>query len=228
MNRIKNLSDLQLLIQESVQSRTLAPELMDLVIEKPPISISNRISIYQDAYQIRLLESLRDDFNRVESAIGEDEFEKLALDFIRDNPSIVRNLAEYSENFPAFVKIHHDDAFVLAMMDWLEVLSSQAQNPEIQLSTDEIQSGRAFKIQARPSTVTRQVENSRITFYRHDDETQTLDLTAPLFELLQFLETSRTVEELSQFSKRLNIDDDLIAKTVHEWIVKRVVYCQPI
>lgn len=228
MNRIKNLSDLQLLIQESVQSRTLANELMDLVLEKPPISISDRISIYQDAYQIRLLESLRDDFTRVESAIGEDEFEKLALNFIRNKPSIVRNLAEYSENFPAFVKIYHEAAFVVATMDWLEVLSSHAPNPETQLSHDEIQSGRAFKIQSRPSTIARQVDNSRITFYRHNDETQTLDLTSPLFELLLFLESSRTVGELSQFAKRLNIDDDLIAKTIHDWISKSVVYCKPI
>lgn len=227
MNRIKNLSDLQLLIQKSVQSRTLPHELMDLVLEKPPISISDRISIYQDAYQIRLLESLRDDFSRVESAIGEDQFEKLALDFIRDNPSLVRNLAEYSENFPAFVKIHHEDAFVLATMNWLEVLSSHAPNPETQLSHEEIQSGRAFKIQARPSTIARQVENSRITIYRHNDETYALDLTSPMFELLQFLGSSRTVDELSQFAHQLNIEDDLIAKTIHEWISKSVVYCQP-
>ena len=227
MNRIKSLSDLQLLIQKSVQSRALAHELMDLILEKPPISIGDRISIYQDAYQIRLLESLRDDFSRVESAIGEDEFEKLALDFIRDNPSIVRNLAEYSENFPAFVKIHHDDVFVLAMMDWMEVLSSHAPNPETQLSHDEIQSGRAFKIQVRPSTIVRQVDNSRISFYRHNDETRTLDLISPLFELLKFLESSRNLQELSQFAHQLNIDDDLIAKTIHEWISKSVVYCQP-
>lgn len=228
MSKIKNLSDLQLLIQESVQSRAFALELMDLVIEKPPISISDRISIYQDAYQIRLLESLRDDFSRVESAIGEDEFEKLALNFIRDTPSIVRNLAEYSESFPAFVKIHHEAAFVLATRDWLEVLSSNSPNPETQLSPDEIQSGRAFKIQARPSTIARQVDNSRITLYRHNDETRTLDLTSPLFELLQFLESSRTVEDLSQFAKRLNIGDNVIAETIHEWISKSVVYCQPI
>lgn len=228
MNRPKNLSELQLLIQQSVQTRTLQPELMGVILEKPPISIRERVSIYQDAYQIRLLESLRDDFARVESSIGEEQFEKLALNFIRENLSVVRNLAEYSEKFPDFIKVHQKNAYVVAVTDWLEVLSSHAPNPEKQLSSEEIQSGGAFQIQSLPSTITQQIDESRIAIFRNHGETKTLDLPSPLFALLQFLEGSRTVDEISEFAQRNQIGDELIAKTIHDWISHQIIYIKPL
>lgn len=228
MKNIKNLSELQLLIQKSVQTQTLPLELMDVILEKPPISIRERLSIYQEAYQIRLLESLRDDFSKLENFLAEEQFEKLAQNFIRTNPSTFSNLAEYSEKFPNFVKIYHKEAFELAQREWLQVLSSQAPTPAQLISFDEIQSGQAFTIQVMPSTISRQIGDIRIAYYRHNDETRSLELNLPLFKFLQFLETSKTLEELTQFAQELNLNDEHIAKTIHEWIRNGIVYCKPL
>lgn len=228
MTKSKTLSDLQALIQESVQLRTAPPELLGVILEKPPISIRERLTIYQDAYQIRLLESLRDDFARVEYALGDEDFEKLTLNFIRQNSSHTRNLAEYGEYFPDFIKLHKNDAYALAVTDWLEVLSSHASNPEKQLSSAEIQLGQTFKVQTMPSTLARQIGETRVAVYRSNGAVNQLELTLPLFDLLIFLETERAMDELTYFSQKSHINDEQLAETIQEWIGSHIIYCKPI
>lgn len=226
MSRIKNLSEQQLVIQESIQSQVMMPELINMIIEKPPITIAARMSIYQEAYQSRLVGSLQDDFSRVKGLVGEVEFEKLALNFIKITPSTASNLAEYSEKFPNFVKIHLREAAEFAFMDWSEILSTQAANPESQLSSQEIQSGCVFKIQRLPSTILNKIDHPQIIFYRQNDKIQTLNITSIQLELLDFLEQSKTIEELSQFAKQQNINDDLLVRTIEDWIGKSIIFCK--
>ena len=56
------LSDLQKLIQTSIQTQTESIELESLIQDKPPLSHSQRIAIYQKAYFILMSESLNEDF----------------------------------------------------------------------------------------------------------------------------------------------------------------------
>ncbi|MGZ3745036.1 MAG: hypothetical protein ACXWRA_14765 [Pseudobdellovibrionaceae bacterium] len=70
MKNSTNLFELQLELQNAIKNKNLPQNLKEALYEKPPISISLRVQIYQEAYTLRLKESLRDDFPRVEEALS--------------------------------------------------------------------------------------------------------------------------------------------------------------
>lgn len=229
MSNIKSLSELQVLIQNAVRSNELTSiDFNSIIIEKPPISVQARIKIYQDAYRIRMLESLRDDFSRVEEAIGENEFEKLAIRFIHKNPSKVRNLAEYSQSFPDFIKTQKPHLYPEAITDWLEILSLNAEPPTDQMSAEDVQSGKPFKIETLPSTLAEQTDKQRIIVHCFNGEAKFLDLNQVLFNFLKFLEIERSFEEISQFAHDNKIDENILSITITEWIQNKIIYCKAI
>lgn len=228
MTKLKSLSELQILIQTSVQNKLMSSELNQIVIEKPPISIQERIKIYQNAYHIRLLESLRDDYSRVEAKIGEIEFENLASVFIEKTPSRVRNLAEYSKSFPDFIKTQKPSVYLEAVMDWLEIISVNAEMPARQMSSEDIQSGTAFKITTLPSTIAERVGNYSIVVSSIGGESKFLDLDEMPFNFLKFLETERDLQEIGQYAQDHKIDDEILSKLISEWIQNKIIYCKAI
>lgn len=225
MSNIKSLSKLQELIQSTVRCKLISNDLNHHIVEKPPISIQERINIYQEAYQVRLLESLRDDFSRVEEALGDHEFENVATIFIDKYPSKVQNLAEYSKNFPDFIKIYKPYVYLEAITDWLEILSINAEIPLNQISQEDVQAGHPFKIKSIPSTLTEQVDDKHIVVFRYNDETKLLNLSQVLFNFLKFLETERSLEEVSQYAQENKITDKVLSELMTEWIQNKIIYC---
>lgn len=228
MSKLKSLSELQVLIQNSVQNKSMLAELNQIIIEKPPISIPERIKIYQNAYHIRLLESLRDDYSRVEDKLGELEFEKLASVFIEKTPSRVRNLAEYSKSFSDFIKTQKPSVYHEAIMDWLEILSVNAEIPGQQLNSEDIQSGKEFKITILPSTIAERIGNYSIVVSSIDGEVKFLDLDEVHFNFLKFLEVERSLQEIGQYAQSYKIGDEILSKIISDWIQNKIIYCKAI
>jgi hypothetical protein len=56
------------------------------------IDVEHRLHIYHHAYRVRLLENLRDAYEKTWAYLGDARFETSALAFIEDNPSRHRNL----------------------------------------------------------------------------------------------------------------------------------------
>lgn len=59
--------------------------------------------VYRNAYVIRLLGILREDFERMHTYIGDDAFDELARAFITAHPSHTLNARYYGREFPQFV-----------------------------------------------------------------------------------------------------------------------------
>jgi hypothetical protein len=126
MKPSKNLAEIQSDIQQAVKQSTTPASLASLIREKPPLSIPDRMKIYQEAYRIRLLESLHDDFARVLEHAGQSKFETLCLEFIVKQPSTYADLGQWSQHFSDFLSDKSPELNQLASMDWLEILSSRA------------------------------------------------------------------------------------------------------
>ena len=225
MKKTKSLYEIQSLLQDCVQKRNSPTELAEIILEKPPISTQLRLNIYQDAYQIRLLESLREDFESVESALTHIDFDTIAIQFIHSTE--YQNLAEYSEKFPLFIQQHYPKLAITAHLEWLEVLATHAADPKIFLTINEIQSGIAFKIKLLPSSVLQNVQDKYLLAYRKNTKVYSTEVTQEQFQLLEFLATERTLEDVSGYieSKHQNSSD--IMTTFQEWIKNNILYCLP-
>lgn len=61
------------------------------------------LQIYSHAYRARLIEVLGNDHEKLKQFLGAEEFTRLAGLFVAGNPSKVRSLRYYGENFPEFL-----------------------------------------------------------------------------------------------------------------------------
>ena len=65
------------------------------VLATPQASAARRLSIYADGYRSRLVEALGTDYPALRELLGEDDFNKLMLEFIAARPSRFANLRWY-------------------------------------------------------------------------------------------------------------------------------------
>lgn len=70
------------------------------------IDPATRLSIYGDAYFLRIFEVLLLDFAAVSRALGEEDFRILAVEYLAANPSRSPSLSDVGEKFPAFAAAH--------------------------------------------------------------------------------------------------------------------------
>ena len=64
----------------------------------------DRLAIYVDAYRLRLLDVLRDDFPGLMALSGDEEFERLGRSYIDAHPSTYFNARWYGEGLPDFLR----------------------------------------------------------------------------------------------------------------------------
>ncbi len=221
----KNLAELQSIIQNAIQTQTLPNSVHNLVLEKPPISTLKRIKIYQDAYLIRLTESLRDDFSRVEEKLPQDIFENIVHNFIMTTPSRSKNLAEYSETFPNYIKTNYPELFRPAMMDWMEILSSHAAEPKRKISIDEINSGKSFKVRTHPATIAQEIDGKLFLAYRREKDVQFYVTNESEERLFHFLEHERSIDDLTKIVDQ-NFPETMLMTTITKWIKESIIFCE--
>lgn len=228
MKNKKSLFEIQVALQDAIMNRRLPNELAHEISEKPPISSQRRLEIYQDAYEIRLVESLRDDFPSVEEKMHEEEFEVLAIEFLKLHPSIYRNLAAVSQHFPEFLKTKSNILFEAAVQDWLRVLSNYEADPEENMivSAEAIQHGETFHLKKHPATHIC-ITNSHIYLgYRYLWESQVVDISEKEMQLLVFLESPRTLEEFSNKSFELGLSETELSQLLSQWMKNEVIFCE--
>lgn len=85
------------------------------------IGVQQRLHIYHHAYRARLLENLKDAFEKTWSYLGDEQFDAAALAFIAQHPPRERNLRWHGAEFPAWLGLRYPldaDVAELAVMDW--------------------------------------------------------------------------------------------------------------
>lgn len=88
---------------------------------KITLSPQQRMGIYHNAYRVRLVEVLLDNFEHTAMYLGEEWFYKLANTFVQLHASTHHNIAEYGYQFPDFLakQLPKDqEVSELALMDW--------------------------------------------------------------------------------------------------------------
>lgn len=82
------------------------PALQASLIGGPTLDVSNGLAIYHNAYLARLREVLREDFPAALYWLGDEEFDALADQYIRENPSSHFSLRWFGANFETFLRLH--------------------------------------------------------------------------------------------------------------------------
>ena len=218
-----NLCEIQRAVLKSIVESD-ASNLVYIVAEKPPISTQRRIEIYQDAYQIRMLESLQEDFSRVIQKIGEDQFEEITIQFIQTCPSSYASLAEVSQKFPLFLKNLSEELYELASVDWIEIQSNYASlpNSKNRISIQEIESGKPFQLVQNSTLRFFKGQNNNFIAYCNENETFVREITHPELKVLEIFKNPISPVEL----ENKNIEITSIQSLITDWIKNEIIICQ--
>lgn len=97
----KNLAELQSQMQSDILKRE-ASVLKRLSVPKHTTA-TKRFAVYQDAYQIRLIEVLSEDYEYTWKYLGDEQFYQLAVEYIKSFPSEQTNMRWFGKHFPKFL-----------------------------------------------------------------------------------------------------------------------------
>jgi hypothetical protein len=101
-----------------------------------------RLEIYRDAYRLRLLECLENDYPALECLAGDQEWERLARAFIESHPSRYFNVRWYGDEMAEFLKTtapwrERPALSEMAEFEWAMTLAFDAQDASV-LKVDDI------------------------------------------------------------------------------------------
>jgi hypothetical protein len=77
-----------------------------VVADRPPLPLHDRLAVYSDAYFLRLEECLGQDFRAVKRTMGDEDFRRLAADYLMKHPSRSPFINDAGAALPAFLKRH--------------------------------------------------------------------------------------------------------------------------
>jgi len=127
--KTKSLEELQTALQDFLLDKT--QNASNLTLETPAFSREERLQIYHQAYRLRLIDALRNDFPALQRYLSEDEFIKIAEEFIAAKPSHHPSLRWFGEKLPAFLRAHahwqtHIHIVELAEFEWAQTMAFDA------------------------------------------------------------------------------------------------------
>lgn len=111
-------------LQDSFQTIVLSQQYSeaDWVKErKGSLPSKDRLAIYYNAYRIRLIDVLRDNFEHTAVYLGDDWFNQLAVDYVQAHPSTYTNIGYYGHLFAEFIAKQLPDGLEVAELvelDW--------------------------------------------------------------------------------------------------------------
>ena len=97
---MKNLAELQRRMQDAVLRNSMADE---LIASPPRGSRDERLSVYRNAYSLRLTEFLAHDYEKLRTYLGAVRFKEMALHYIAAHPSDQPNARWFSRHLPEFL-----------------------------------------------------------------------------------------------------------------------------
>lgn len=127
------LIDWQLLLESYLLGDQVQPDsaLQSSLLGGPSLSVERGLQIYHNAYRARLREVLREDFSAVHYWLGDEQFDELAVAYIKACPSERFSLRWFGQRFPDYIEQHmvaeQRDALVeLARLEWCFTLAFDA------------------------------------------------------------------------------------------------------
>lgn len=93
----------------SAKSDNNLVDIRERVSDQKGISADHRLQIYANAYRIRLKETMETDHQILGQYLGDELFDKLAIEYLDAHPSSATSLRQFCDNLPAFLRT--DDFF---------------------------------------------------------------------------------------------------------------------
>lgn len=102
---------------------TRQPAIKHQVTGTEKVNIETRLSIYGEAYRLRLLEALQDSYPALHTLLGDERFEMLAFDYIDQHPSHHFSIRYFGHQLNSFLNRHadyQDQPFLaeMALFEW--------------------------------------------------------------------------------------------------------------
>lgn len=94
------------------------------------------VAVYQNAYFMRILESMEEDFPKAREILGDEPFSQLVREFLREIPSKYWTLAQVGERLPEFVLSSRWNAECPSLLntvrlEWLAILADMSLNDAV-------------------------------------------------------------------------------------------------
>ncbi len=125
------LADLQTNLQHYLLDQQ--NDAYSLTLETAAFTRQQRLDIYYDAYRLRLIDALRNDFPAVEATLGAIEFIQVMDEYIALNPSRHPSLRWLGEKLPTFLRNHASSpqrpvVCELAAFEWAQIMAFDAED----------------------------------------------------------------------------------------------------
>ena len=92
-------------LQRDLQNHLLGEPspIADAIANAPPLSVADRLDIYRNAYQVRLIEALDETYPVLHAVLGDEVFSALGEEFVAAHPSVYRSIRWYGRELAEFL-----------------------------------------------------------------------------------------------------------------------------
>jgi hypothetical protein len=92
-------------LQWSLQAHLLGEPsaIVEAIVDAPPLPALERLGIYRNAYQVRLIDALHDTYPVLHAVLGDEDFLALGEEFVAAHPSIHRSIRWYGSELAAYL-----------------------------------------------------------------------------------------------------------------------------
>lgn len=224
-----SLLELQEKIQKAVREESFSAQAENLIADLPPLSPSARLKIYQEAFLLRMIALFSSDFTRVKENLGEEKFNDLIQSFVIERPSHYSSISEFGQDFPLFLKHQSDDWYILASLDWLELLSFYALDDESKfLTPEEIQNGCPFKIVLKNATHFFSYSKKYYVSSKNKEEIFVQEIDQKDYLCLTEMKATKDLEQFYVLLKKYEIDLTQTQQKISSWLERGILACERI
>jgi hypothetical protein len=124
-------------LQRDLQRQLLGEEsgVIAEIVDAPPLPAADRLAIYRNAYQVRLIDALDDTYPILHALLGDEMYFALGEAFVAAQPSVHRSIRWYGRELPAFLAVTapYDAQPILAevaLLEWTLAEVFDAKNAE--------------------------------------------------------------------------------------------------
>lgn len=226
-----SLLEIQYKIQKAVREKNsdkIPKQVENMIAKQSPLSPLERLSVYQEAFFLRMSACLAEDFIRVKNYLDkqdEDAFDQLVHDFVTAIPSEYSSIAEIGQDFPSFIRNRSEEMYELAMLDWLEFLSFYTEDLNATpLSPQEIEQGRAFCLKLKASTFFFKGQKKYYVSSKASNQSLSVqEISEKEFRCLQEFNQFRDLEQFHAILENSGIDLTKAQHTIASWFSQGIL-----
>jgi hypothetical protein len=92
------------------------------IVDAPPLPAADRLAIYRNAYQVRLIDALHETYPVLHGLLGDETWVEMGQDYVAAHPSVFRSIRWYGRELPEYLaaSVPFSEAPILAEVALLE------------------------------------------------------------------------------------------------------------